>query len=183
MPLIKRYPNRKLYDTERKQYVTLAQIAAMIRQGESVQVLDHPTGADLTGVILSQIIFEQEKRRGNFLPQTVLAGLVRAGGQTWNTLQRTLASTLDVFAEVDDVIVRRVEQLVQQGDMALEEAERLLDNLLTAPKASLEERLKAALTRRGVPPRAALDDLAARLDDLQAQLDALSAADVPPQKL
>ncbi|MCB0135660.1 MAG: polyhydroxyalkanoate synthesis regulator DNA-binding domain-containing protein, partial [Caldilineaceae bacterium] len=62
MPVIKRYPNRKLYDTESKRYVTLEHIAQMIQQGEDVIVTDHESGEDLTNLTLSQIIFEQEKK-------------------------------------------------------------------------------------------------------------------------
>ena len=53
MPTIKRYPNRKLYDTEAKRYVTLDSIALMIQHGRDVQVIDHETGEDLTNLTLS----------------------------------------------------------------------------------------------------------------------------------
>ena len=89
MPVIKRYPNRKLYDTEAKQYITLDGIAGLIREGQEVSVIDHATGEDLTAVTLTQIIFEQEKKRKGFLPQTVLTGLIQAGGDTMSTLRRT----------------------------------------------------------------------------------------------
>jgi polyhydroxyalkanoate synthesis repressor PhaR len=61
MLIIKRYANRKLYDTTAKQYITLAGIADLIRQGVEVRVIDHETGDDLTAVITAQIIFAQEK--------------------------------------------------------------------------------------------------------------------------
>jgi polyhydroxyalkanoate synthesis repressor PhaR len=79
MPVIKRYPNRKLYDTAARQYIALDGVAALIRAGAEVQVVDHATGEDLTALILMQIIVEQEKRQRGFLPQTLLAGLVQAG--------------------------------------------------------------------------------------------------------
>jgi polyhydroxyalkanoate synthesis repressor PhaR len=94
MPVIKRYPNRKLYDTEAKRYITLDGIAELIRNGAEVQVVDHTTDEDLTAVTLTQIIFEQEKRNSGFLPKSVLTGLVRAGGDTLNTLRRNLKSPL-----------------------------------------------------------------------------------------
>ena len=59
--MIKRYPNRKLYDTEAKRYVTLEQITHMIEAGHEVQVIDNESGEDLTNLTLSQIIFEREK--------------------------------------------------------------------------------------------------------------------------
>ena len=72
MPIIKRYPNRKLYDTDAKRYITLDGIAELIRDGAEVQVVDHTTNEDLTAVTLTQIIFEQEKRNSGFLPKSVL---------------------------------------------------------------------------------------------------------------
>ena len=58
MLVIKRYPNRKLYDTEAKRYITLDGITELIHRGEDLHVVDHETGEDLTTVTLSQIIFE-----------------------------------------------------------------------------------------------------------------------------
>ena len=90
MPTIKRYPNRKLYDTEAKRYVTLDSIALMIQEGRDVQVIDHETGEDLTNLTLSQIIFEQEKKGSGLLPRSLLTNLVRAGNDTFDQVRRTL---------------------------------------------------------------------------------------------
>ncbi|MCZ7669273.1 MAG: hypothetical protein M5U34_19860 [Chloroflexi bacterium] len=68
MPLIKRYPNRKLCDTEAKKYITLEGISELIRNGEEVQVIDHTTEEDLTALPLTQIIFEQEKKKAASSP-------------------------------------------------------------------------------------------------------------------
>lgn len=76
--IIKRYANRKLYDTKSSQYVTLDQIAQMIRAGEEVRVLDNSTKDDLTSVTLAQIIFEEEKR-GPRLPAEGLRRIIRSG--------------------------------------------------------------------------------------------------------
>ena len=61
--VIKRYSNRKLYDTNTSRYVALDDIAGMVRRGEEVAVTDNETGADLTAVTLAQIILEDERRR------------------------------------------------------------------------------------------------------------------------
>ena len=58
MPVIKRYSNRKLYDTDAKHYVTLEDLANFVRKGEDVQVVDYTTGDDLTSMTLLQVIFE-----------------------------------------------------------------------------------------------------------------------------
>ena len=69
--IIKRYANRKLYDTEHSRYVTLDQISEMIRAGDDVKIVDNKTKEDLTTVTLAQIIFEEEKKT----PRLSVAGL------------------------------------------------------------------------------------------------------------
>jgi len=130
MPIIKRYPNRKLYDTEDKQYVTLEGVADLIRCGREVHVLDHATGEDLTAVTLTQIVFEQEKKEGGFVPRSVLKGLIEAGGNTLNALQRSLAVPLGLWGQVDQEIARRLEALINLGELTPEEGARLRDRLI-----------------------------------------------------
>lgn len=78
MRTIKRYSNRKLYDTTVKHYVTLKDLAVSIREGETVTVAAHDTGADLTSATLAQIIFEEEKRAPSMSVE-LLHKLVREG--------------------------------------------------------------------------------------------------------
>src|SRR5262245_44073496 len=77
--VIKRYANRKLYDTQRSRYVTLDQIAEMIRSGEDVKIVDNNSKDDLTALTLTQIIFEEEKK-GGFLPLSALRNIIQSGG-------------------------------------------------------------------------------------------------------
>ncbi len=79
--LVKRYPNRKLYDTLASRYVTLEDIAVMIREGEDVQIVDNKTQEDLTSVTLTQIIFEQEKQKKSLLPLPTLRNIIQSGGE------------------------------------------------------------------------------------------------------
>ncbi len=75
--IIKRYTNRKLYDTRDSRYVTLSQIASMVQAGEEMTVIDNSTKEDLTSLTLAQIIYEQEKRSAEVLPISALRELVR----------------------------------------------------------------------------------------------------------
>ena len=129
MPVIKRYSNRKLYDTESRRYVTLDELGEFIRRGEDVRVVDHTTGEDLTSVTLMQVIYEEEKKIGGLLPQVFLTRLIRTGGNTVNALRGRLAA-LDPFQVVDEEIRRRVDALVEQGRLGDEEGARLKDLLL-----------------------------------------------------
>ena len=86
MLIIKRYLNRKLYDTQARQYITLERIANLIRQGVQVRVVDHESGEDLTAITLAQVITEQEKKRTGSVPSTALADLIASGAEQRNTL-------------------------------------------------------------------------------------------------
>ncbi len=178
MLIIKRYPNRKLYDTEAKKYITLDGIADLIRDGAEVQVVDHATGEDLTAVILTQIIFEQEKKNSGFLPRSVLRGLVQAGGETLGSLRRTLASPLEMFQHVDDEIRRRVEGMVKKGELTIDEGSRLIEKLIHQGRQAVAEaaalrtdELSQRLAELGVPTRHEIEELSAQLETLEAAID------------
>jgi len=178
MPVIKRYPNRKLYDTEAKRYITLNEIAALIRAGDEVVVTDHATDEDLTAVVLTQIIFEQEKAQRGFLPKAVLTNLVRAGGDTLSTLRRGLTLPLDLWRHVDEEIDRRVQLLISKGELAKEEGqkwrEKLLSPMFTAPDGHIGTDIEQLLTKHGVPTRAELERLHVQIDALSTQLESLT---------
>jgi polyhydroxyalkanoate synthesis repressor PhaR len=78
---IKRYGNRKLYDVQASEYVSLEQIAALIRAGETVEVLDNVTGEDITAQTLTQIVLDEGKRGKSILPTELLHDLLRRGGK------------------------------------------------------------------------------------------------------
>jgi polyhydroxyalkanoate synthesis repressor PhaR len=74
--IIKRYSNRKLYDTKDSRYVTLLQIAEMVRGGEEVQIIDNNTKDDLTEITLAQIIYEEQKSHSRNVPLQTLKELI-----------------------------------------------------------------------------------------------------------
>ncbi len=181
MLTIKRYPNRKLYDTEKKQYVTLDGIAVLIRKGEDVQVVDHSTGEDLTAVTLSQIIFEQEKKQSGCVPRNILAGLIQAGGDTFGALRNALASPLDLLHDADSEIERRIQGLIREGKLAEEEGLNILNQLLDVGRQTAEKTqsggenyLKKLLAKRGIPTQEEIIKLGDQIDVLAAKLDALA---------
>jgi len=189
MRIIKRYPNRKLYDIENKTYVTLKFIAAKIREGEEVQVVDHASGEDLTAVTLTQIIFEQEKEQqennqSGFLPRSLLHGLIQSGGDRFSALQRSLSSSLGFMRQIDEEIHRRIQSLIAQGELNESEGRRILEKLLSpslfaAGKGETGEitsdELEKILAEREIPSRQDLQRLLAQVDALAAKLDEVSS--------
>jgi polyhydroxyalkanoate synthesis repressor PhaR len=81
--IIKRYANRKLYDTQHSRYVTLEQISEMIRLGDDVKIIDNKTKEDLTSVTLAQIIFEEEKKQRSFLSLQTMRDIIQNGGESF----------------------------------------------------------------------------------------------------
>jgi polyhydroxyalkanoate synthesis repressor PhaR len=79
--LIKRYPNRKLYDVEASAYVSLTDIARRIREGDTVQIVDNATGEDITAQTLTQVVLDEGKRGASILPTDTLHDLLRRSGQ------------------------------------------------------------------------------------------------------
>ena len=167
MQTIKKYANRKLYHTNRKQYITLDGIAELIRTGEQIQVVDNETGDDITASILAQVV-AQTRWRG-LLPAHVLTDLIQAGGETIAEMRRSIWDRLGGTAVVDAEISRRLEQLRTEGALDDDEAERLRRLLLRAEPAPAPDLLPQ------VPSRTDLAHLSAQVDALAAAVELLLA--------
>lgn len=125
--IIKRYQNRKLYDTTDSCYVTLEDIGELVRQGEDIKVIDNSSKEDLTSVTLSQILFEEEKKQKSSLPLTTLTNLVRSGRETIRDLATKAIATgtrevENIASEVSEVI----EKLVNRGQITDQTGQHLL---------------------------------------------------------
>jgi polyhydroxyalkanoate synthesis repressor PhaR len=93
--VIKRYSNRKLYDTQESRYVTLEEIEEMIRAGKEIAVVDASSGEDLTSVTLTQIILENERSRRSALPTAFLHQLIKHGEAWQEFVQRSMQSSME----------------------------------------------------------------------------------------
>jgi polyhydroxyalkanoate synthesis repressor PhaR len=176
MPVIKRYPNRKLYDTEAKQYITLEEIAKLIRQGGEVRVVDNATGEDLTALTLTQVILELEKKQSGFFPRSILTGLIQSGGDRLNALQRSLTSSMSFWHQIDEEIKRRIQLLISQGELTEGEGRNLVEKLVaqgmhSISETRLQEDLERILAQRQVPSHQDLQNLLDQLDSLDAKLE------------
>jgi polyhydroxyalkanoate synthesis repressor PhaR len=93
--VIKRYSNRKLYDTHESRYVTLEEIEEMIRTGREISVVDAASGEDLTSVTLTQIILENERTRRASLPAAFLHQLIKHGESWQDFVQKSMRASLE----------------------------------------------------------------------------------------
>lgn len=134
--LIKRYESRKLYDTEESRYVSLDEIAAWVREGQEIRVVDNATEADVTSQTLTQIILEEGRKGTSLLPSDLLHELVRMGERAVETGRERVQQGVDrlVQASVDRLgpLRRAREEMTQlrsqldqlEGSLRALEAER-----------------------------------------------------------
>src|ERR1022692_3023671 len=156
--LIKKYPNRRLYNTSSGAYENLNDVPALIRQSEEIQVVDAKTGEDITRVALTQIIVEDARDAPTGLPLELLRQLIKASDRAGQEfIMWYLKSAFDTYEKVQDAVQDRLKDV---GSAALSPL-NLVKNLLTpepGPKAEDElEQLRrrvAELEQRKQRPRA-----------------------------
>lgn len=149
--LIKRYGNRKLYDTQESRYVTLEAIAAFVKQGEEVRVVDNDTGEDLTAVTFAQIILEEERRSTGFLPLPILRNIIQQGEATLQDLAKRVDQGMEAIGSIGEKAGKRVQELVGRG---APQGKALLEDIFASPQRHLEtlqrridERVKKSVER------------------------------------
>jgi polyhydroxyalkanoate synthesis repressor PhaR len=159
--VIKKYGNRRLYDTAGSRYVNLDDIAGFVRQGKDVQVVDAKTGQDLTRVTLTQVIMEDAKEKPTGLPLELLRQLVVASDEVRQEfVMWYLKSAFDAYEKVQDAVQSRLGEvqsaILSPMDMMKKflgeapprpQAEPELDGL-RKPVAELEARLEKPAPRK-----------------------------------
>ena len=135
--VIKRYTNRKLYDTEESRYVTLEEIAAMVKAGEEVQIVDNRSGKDLTEVTLAQILYEEQKKQTTRMPLSLLKEIIRTSGSSiTDFIQRRLTQPVQSFREEAE---RKVDKIVRRSELTVEEKSRQVREFFSSTQKSLED--------------------------------------------
>ena len=137
--VIKRYENRKLYDTEASQYVSLSDLADLVRDGATVQVIDNTSGDDITSFTLTQVILDESKRGRHPIPSDVLHDLLREGGRALDSGLDQIKSGVDGLMQTS---LNRVSQLMTGPRVAemkqlrhqLNTLEQLLAGLIDDPE-------------------------------------------------
>jgi polyhydroxyalkanoate synthesis repressor PhaR len=137
---IKRYTNRKLYDKLESRYVTLEEIARLVRAGEDIQVIDNESEEDLTSVTFAQIILEEEKRKQNLLSVPFLRKLIRTGEARVQDISDRASRGIEAIGDFTGKAGERVRDAVVGGPTrAIEESLSKLDELFVSPQKRLAE--------------------------------------------
>ncbi|HEU6441397.1 MAG TPA: polyhydroxyalkanoate synthesis repressor PhaR [Microvirga sp.] len=181
--IIKKYANRRLYHTGTSAYVTLEDLAGMVRQGEDFVVYDAKSGEDITRTVLAQIIFEQENKEGqNLLPVTVLRQLIRFYGDSMQALVPSyLEFSMNNLSQEQQKLREQMAQAFGPGAFqAMEEQVRKNMSFFTEAMRMFSPFPPGSPGNPGqkVPSQADdvddLDALKRQMADMQAKLDKLA---------
>jgi len=184
--IIKKYANRRLYNTGTSSYVTLEDLAAMVKKGEDFVVYDAKTNDDITRSVLTQIIFEQENKEGaqNLLPINFLRQLIRFYGDSMQMLvPRYLEVSIDSLTREQEKFREQISQAFGMGGFGgiedqvrrnMEMFERTF--AMFAPFAR-QGGQTAPEPAKGAKPGGDIDDLKRQIEDMQKRLNQLSDKD------
>ena len=138
--IIKKYGNRRMYDTSGSRYVNLDDIAALIRAGKDVRVEDAKTGRDLTRVVLTQIITEDAKDKPTGLPLELLRQLIVASDQAGQEfIMWYLKSAFDTYQAVQSAVQNRIGNMQSALLSPVESVKRFLAGTASQPPPANEE--------------------------------------------
>jgi len=180
--IIKRYSNRKLYDTKGSSYVTLLQIAEMIREGEDVQIIDNATKEDKTDVTLALIISEELRTKPRGIPLTTLKALIRNKGERILTQLREgpigkLMPVKEGGEGEPGVTPSSIPPAREEDDLSQNKEAKGLRATLEQWQSTIDERIRAVL-----PNFAAFRDLEQAVKRLSERVESLERTlEKPPE--
>lgn len=172
--LIKRYANRKLYNTETSRYITLKGISDLIEGGEEVRVVDNETGEDITSIALSQILVDRERNRT--LSSAALSDLMhRSSGVIASAFRKHVGEATDGFEELQKNMRRFLES---SGGKENRDALRITE-WITAAAPELEKILQRGIERvvsaLDLPSRSEIDAIHQKLESILEKLERVAA--------
>jgi polyhydroxyalkanoate synthesis repressor PhaR len=178
MHRIKKYANRKLYDTTDKRYVSRTRLSELIREGEDIIIIDNETGEDLTASIVSSLIATTRGKAGGTVPSGVLIQLFRKGGNVLTDYAKKYVSLWQrSFVMAEDEIDNMVKGLVKNKEISRSEGNRLKNEIIgytSSIKAwisdTIDKRLKEVLSISNLATKNQVSELSARISILEKKL-------------
>jgi polyhydroxyalkanoate synthesis repressor PhaR len=185
--IIKKYANRRLYNTQTSSYVTLDHLASMVKEGTEFEVRDARTGEDITRSVLTQIIFEEEAKGQSLLPIKFLRQLIRFYGDSLQSfVPGYLDMSMDGFAKNQEQMRSRlaeafggsgqvIENLTRQNMAMFERAMSMFSPFAATRRAGGEEDIKGvAADAKPAKPSEEISELKSEIEQMRRQLAELS---------
>jgi len=177
MRVIKRYDNRKLYDTQTSKTVNLGEIADMIRTGEEGQVVDSQ-GKDITPKILGQIFLQENLETKQLLfNKFVLQGLIQESQNMESVIKKFLLGGIGLATLTKDRLEELVDELVERGELAEDQRAKFVKELMNRSSENIHKVMDKVTTGQLETPKASkaerIDELEDRIQSLQKELESL----------
>jgi polyhydroxyalkanoate synthesis repressor PhaR len=184
--VIKKYANRKLYDTRAKQYLTLDQIAGLVQAGEAVQVIDNETKQDITNVVLSSIILDGAKKEQSPLPDTMLVDLIQKRGEAvMRVVKESVAAGMSAAGMVQQELEKRIKEAIERGReqadslVAMGESVEFLfkdfiERTQKTVEATVEKTVARLIATMNIPTKAEIQQLERQVAGLSKQVERLA---------
>ena len=190
MHKVKKYANRKMYDTHDKRYVTMDQISELIKKGEEVMVIDNRTGEDITTAVISQLIGRDNKEKDKTVSSQLLMQLLRKGGGTLTDYAKKYMSLWQgAFSMAEDELTPLVNRLVKNKEISISEAVRLKKEILGYTSAlkswigeSIDKRVGEVLQSMNLPTNDQLKALSAKVETLSKKVRQLEKTQTAAKK-
>ncbi len=179
MHLIKKYANRKLYDTTDKKYLTMDRLAVLIKEGTEVVIVDNETGKDLTASILSQLLAREETDGpGEALPPGILMQMLRKGrGTLFGYGKKYVSLWQSAFMLSKDEVEKRINGLVREKELSEAEGKNLKNEIVSATNhlkdwilLTIDRRVADALKRMNLATREQVHELTDKVERLEQKL-------------
>lgn len=178
MHRIKKYANRKLYDTTDKRYVSLDSLSKLIRSGEEISIIDNETGEDLTASIVSRLIARNKGEHQKAVSSKLLIQLFRKGGGALTDYAKKYVSIWQsAFTMAEDEVDRLVNMLVKNKEISKFEGSRLKNEITGYTDSvkgwiadNVDKRIDEAMGVMNLPKKDQIESLSKRIDRLEKRL-------------
>jgi len=180
--IIKKYSNRKLYDTIKKKYINLSEISKLIREGVKLKVIDNGTKEDISSLVLAQIIVEQEKTKKNLLPSifSPLKLLERSGEEMFNLSKKMLLAGIGTISLTKEKAIKIANDLINRGELSKSEGKEFVIDLLEVAEKEknklvekIQPEIEKSLEKMNFASKNRVDDLEKKIDKLEKKIDKL----------
>lgn len=190
MHRIKKYANRKLYDTTDKKYISRARLSELIKQGKDIHIVDNETGEDLTASIVSSLIATTRGKAGGTVSSGVLIQLFRKGGNALTDYAKRYVSLWQrSFVMAEDEIDHMVKGLVKNKEISKSEGTRLKNEIIGYTSSikewisdTIDRRLKEVLSATNLATKDQVSSLTERIHILEEKLKQFEDNQTAPGK-
>lgn len=178
MHLIKKYANRKLYDTTDKQYLTMDRLAELIKKGAEVAIVDNATGKDLTASIVTQLLAREKNEAGAAVPPSILMQMLRKGrGTLFGYGKKYVSLWQSAFMMSKDEIEKFINSLVMDKELSEAEGKNLKNEIVSVTNQlkawimqNIDRRVTDALKMMNLATHEQIAELTDKVEALKKQV-------------